>query len=59
MKILIRALANSNGNKWQVQLDQQSVNFRTESEALAFVRTLQARLQAPHSYPAERQQAAN
>ena len=51
MKILIKALARSHKGQWQVQLDQQAVNFRSESEARAFVNTLQSRLQAPHYLP--------
>lgn len=51
MNILIRPLTLSNGNGWQVRLDQHSVTFRTESEARGFVATLEARLQAPHVLP--------
>ena len=51
MKILIKALAKSPDCQWQVQLDQQAVNFRSESEARAFVDTLRTRLQAPHKLP--------
>lgn len=51
MKILIKALARSREGQWQVQLDQQAVNFRSESEARAFVDKLQSRLQAPHQLP--------
>ena len=51
MKIQIRALARSRDSQWQVQIDQQAVNFRTEAEARAFVDTLQSRLQAPHRLP--------
>lgn len=51
MKILIKALARSRDCQWQVQLDQQAVNFRSESEARAFVDTLRTRLQAPHKLP--------
>ena len=51
MKILMKALAKSRDGRWQVQLDQQAVNFRSEAEARAFVDKLQARLQAPHSLP--------
>jgi hypothetical protein len=51
MKILIKALARSRNCQWQVQIDQQTVNFRSESEARAFVDTLQSRLQAPHILP--------
>ena len=51
MKILIRALARSRDCKWQVQIDQQAVNFRSEAEARAFVDKLQSRLHAPHRLP--------
>ncbi|WP_167344885.1 MULTISPECIES: hypothetical protein [Pseudomonas] len=52
MKILITALARSQDCQWQVQLDRQAVNFRSEAEARAFVDKLQSRLQAPHTLPA-------
>jgi len=48
MKILIKELAKS---QWQVRLDQHAVTFRSEAEALAFTRTLEARIQAPHQIP--------
>jgi hypothetical protein len=51
MKILIKALAKSPDCQWQVQIDQQAVNFRTKAEAKAFVDTLKSRLQAPHKLP--------
>ena len=35
MKILIKALAKSPGNKWQVRLDGDAFTFRTEAEARA------------------------
>ena len=40
MKILIKELAKS---QWQVRLDQHAVTFRSEAEARAFTRTLEAR----------------
>ncbi|WP_347910417.1 hypothetical protein [Pseudomonas grandcourensis] len=49
MKILIKELAKS---QWQVSLDQHAVTFRSEAEARAFTRTLEARIQAPHQIPA-------
>ena len=51
MKILIKALARSRDCQCQVQIDQQAINFRSESEARAFVDTLRTRLQAPHRLP--------
>ena len=51
MNIQIKALATSRNCQWQVQIDQQSVNFRSESEARAFVDKLRTRLQAPHRLP--------
>lgn len=51
MKILMKALAKTHKSRWQVQLDQQAVTFRSEAEARAFVEKLQARLQAPHRLP--------
>ena len=32
MKILIKALAKSPGNKWQVRLDGDAITFRSEAE---------------------------
>lgn len=55
MKILIKELAKS---QWQVRLDQHTVTFRSEAEARAFTRTLEARLLAPHQIPAQQQRAA-
>ncbi|MDI2593618.1 hypothetical protein NYP20_03515 [Pseudomonas sp. N3-W] len=55
MKILIKEVATS---QWQVRLDQHAVTFRSEAEALAFTRTLEARLQAPHKIPDRQQHAA-
>ncbi|MBN3964488.1 MULTISPECIES: hypothetical protein [Pseudomonas] len=54
MKILIKEVARS---QWQVRLDQHAVTFRSEAEARAFTRTLEARLQAPHHFP-DQQRAA-
>ncbi|MHC8304046.1 hypothetical protein [Pseudomonas sp. PB3P13] len=48
MKILIKELAKS---QWQVRLGQHCVTFRSEAEARAFTRTLEARLHAPHQFP--------
>ena len=48
MKILIKELAKS---QWQVRLDQHAVTFRSEAEARAFTRTLEARIKAPHPIP--------
>ena len=58
MKILIRALAKSPGNKWQVSLDGDAFTFRSEAEARAFAETLQARIQAPHRIPLSQQRSA-
>ena len=58
MKILIRALAKSPGNKWQVSLDGDAFTFRSEAEARAFADTLQARIQAPHRFPNSQQRSA-
>ncbi|MDI3272462.1 MULTISPECIES: hypothetical protein [unclassified Pseudomonas] len=55
MKILIKELAKS---QWQVRLDQHAVTFRSEAEARAFTRTLEARLQAPHQINEHQQRAA-
>ncbi|WP_248751355.1 hypothetical protein [Pseudomonas sp. MWU15-20650] len=57
MKILIKALAKSPGNKWQVRLDGDAFTFRSEAEARAFAETLQARIQAPHRMPSSQQRA--
>lgn len=58
MKILIKALAKSAGNKWQVSLDRDAFTFRSEAEARAFAETLQARIQAPHRIPLSQQRSA-
>lgn len=55
MKILIKEVATS---QWQVRLDQHAVTFRSEAEARAFTRTLEARLLAPHQFPDRQQRAA-
>ncbi|MHC8365062.1 hypothetical protein ACYZT9_04025 [Pseudomonas sp. ZT5P21] len=55
MKILIKELAKS---QWQVRLDQHVVTFRSEAEARAFTRVLEARLHAPHQFPDHQQRAA-
>ena len=55
MKSLIKEVAKS---QWQVRLDQHAVTFRSEAEALAFTRTLEARLHAPHQIPQPGQQRA-
>ncbi|MFJ7109081.1 MULTISPECIES: hypothetical protein [unclassified Pseudomonas] len=55
MKILIKEVAKS---QWQVRLDQHAVTFRSEAEARAFTRTLEARLHAPHQFPDQQQRAA-
>ncbi|MBF4556783.1 hypothetical protein H7698_11915 [Pseudomonas sp. p50] len=55
MNILIKEVAKS---QWQVRLDQHAVTFRSEAEALAFTRTLEARLHAPHQFPQNQQQRA-
>lgn len=55
MNILIKEVAKS---QWQVRLDQHAVTFRSEAEALAFTRTLEARLHAPHKFPHNQQQRA-
>ncbi|WP_339540535.1 hypothetical protein [Pseudomonas sp. RA_5y_Pfl1_P24] len=58
MNILIKALAKSAGNKWQVRLDGDTFTFRTEAEARAFADTLQTRIQAPHRFPNGQQRSA-
>ncbi|WP_171006510.1 MULTISPECIES: hypothetical protein [unclassified Pseudomonas] len=57
MNILIRTLSKPQGTCWQVRLDQHAVSFRSEAEARAFVTTLEARLRAPHVFPAEQRAA--
>lgn len=55
MKILIKELAKS---RWQVRLDEQTVNFRSEAEARAFTTTLETRIHAPHYLPERQPQRA-
>ncbi|MCY1308359.1 hypothetical protein D9M71_446700 [compost metagenome] len=58
MIIVVRSVDSSKGTLWQVCLDRQSVNFRSEKEARHFVSTLEARLQAPHDLPRRETQLA-
>lgn len=51
MNIQIRQITTAEGARWQVNLDQHGVSFRSEAEARDFVRVLQSRLQAPHPLP--------
>ncbi|HSC83465.1 MAG TPA: hypothetical protein VLC30_07585 [Pseudomonas sp.] len=51
MKISVRTLTTPQGNRWQVNLDQHGVTFRSQEEAQTFVRTLERRLKAPHQLP--------
>lgn len=57
MKILVTETVKPKGTCWQVQMDQHVVSFRSEAEARHFVSTLQARLKAPHTLPAEQRAA--
>jgi len=52
MNIQIRQVTTAEGARWQVNLDQHGVSFRSEAEARDFVRVLQDRLKAPHPLPA-------
>ncbi len=58
MNLVIQPVNQPQGS-WQVRFDQHRVTFRSEAEARQFVATLQARLQAPHSLPRERQRIAS
>lgn len=58
MNVMIQPLKTAAGQSWQVRMGKQSVTFRSESEARAFVSTLQARLNAPHVLPSLQQRAA-
>ncbi|MGQ7959564.1 hypothetical protein ACUTAF_17945 [Pseudomonas sp. SP16.1] len=51
MKILVQPRHQGGECRWQVQLDQHCVSFRSEGEARQFVATLEARLRAPHDLP--------
>ena len=55
MKILIKEMAKT---RWQVRLDEQTVNFRSEAEARAFTTTLETRIHAPHYLPERQPQRA-
>ncbi len=59
MNVMIQPLKTAAGQGWQVRLGKQSVTFRSESEAQAFISTLQARLNAPHTLPSIQQRAAS
>ena len=58
MKIIVRPLRTTQGNSWQVCMDQHAVSFRSEAEARRFVATLEARLKAPTSCPNLRRAAS-
>lgn len=49
MKVVLDATGKKPDRPWEVRLDQHVVSFRSEAEARAFMNTLQARIQAPHS----------
>ena len=57
MNILVRPSQTPKGQCWQVCLDQQAVNFRSESEARRFVDHLE-RACAPHVLPELKQRTA-
>lgn len=57
MNVMIKPLKTAAGQHWQVRMGKQSVTFRSEGEARAFVSTLQARLNAPHVLPKPPQRA--
>ena len=58
MQIQLRSITTYHGYRWQVSLDRHCVSFRSETEALAFIATLQARIAAPHRLPETRAQEA-
>lgn len=58
MEIQVCSLKTAQGETWQVRLDRNSVTFRSEAEARDFVRTLEARLRAPHPLPRRDQHVA-
>ncbi|WP_168191057.1 hypothetical protein [Pseudomonas sp. PIC25] len=58
MEIQVRSLKTAKGETWQVSLGRNSVTFRSEAEARDFVRTLEARLHAPHPLPRRDQHVA-
>ncbi|BCD84905.1 hypothetical protein PSm6_13120 [Pseudomonas solani] len=58
MNVIVRPLRTTQGNSWQVCMDQHAVSFRSEAEAQRFVATLEARLKAPHVLPELKQRAA-
>lgn len=51
MNIRIRQVNSAGHPRWQVQLDQHGVSFRSEAEARNFVNVLEGRLKAPHPLP--------
>lgn len=59
MKVIVRPLRTTQGNSWQVCMDQHAVSFRSEAEAQRFVATLEARLKAPHVLPEPARRAAS
>lgn len=51
MNILVRPSQTPKGQCWQVCLDQQAVNFRSESEARRFVDRLERACARPMCCP--------
>lgn len=49
--MIIRIEEQQAGPRWVVYLDTCRVGFRRLDEAQAFTRTLQARIEAPHTWP--------
>ncbi|KGU82594.1 hypothetical protein E3Z27_11625 [Pseudomonas mediterranea] len=49
--MIIRLEERQAEKRWVVHLDAWCIGFRSVDEALAFTRTLQARIDAPHAWP--------
>lgn len=56
MKIVVKQRNQGGECRWQVSLDKQCVDFRSEAQAREFVSTLEKRLRAPHVLPAQPEQ---
>lgn len=51
MNVMIKSVNSAAGRDWLVVLGKQRITFHSETEARQFVRTLKARLNAPHVLP--------
>ena len=58
MNVMIKPVHTVAGRDWLVLLGKQRITFHSETEARQFVRTLKARLNAPHALPTTQRAAS-